>query len=395
MDSLSLSGRRNHISKTSGKQLSLPALNGRRVGKLIERSLLPFAALMAVGLCLSEKPMPASLSVASAAAVTSEINRKRNNELLQKREQSDRSTINVQQHIINNNRAKFDSLYESYQKQSTEFNNIKQSFYDVTNKFQQIATTSTQLEQQLSEKNFDRTRLTHTIRKTQQHQRHLQKLELGIINSLSRDTEELKQQLEKIENIVATQQKQLLNGKNVSTSLSSNHSQISHRAKIPNRPVDDRVIIFIDEANLHITAREKGYKIDYGKLFAVLKDKSADCQAIVYVATDPKNQKQPAFLSRLKKKGFQIASKPVVKREDGSVKGNLDMEIGLGLVNSIDSYDTAVLISGDADFVCAVNQSRSYGKRVEVASFRTNTSASLIKAADSYLNLETIKEQIC
>ena len=100
-------------------------------------------------------------------------------------------------------------------------------------------------------------------------------------------------------------------------------------------------------------------------------------------------------MSRLKKKGFQIASKPVVKREDGSVKGNLDMEIGLGLVNSIDSYDTAVLISGDADFVCAVNQSRSYGKRVEVASFRTNTSASLIKAADSYLNLETIKEQIC
>ena len=39
------------------------------------------------------------------------------------------------------------------------------------------------------------------------------------------------------------------------------------------------------------------------------------------------------------------------------------------MVNSIGSYDTAVLVSSDADFVCAVNQSRSYGKQVEVEVF--------------------------
>ncbi len=60
----------------------------------------------------------------------------------------------------------------------------------------------------------------------------------------------------------------------------------------------------------------------------------------------------------------------------------------------IHDYDTAIIVSGDADFVSVIEQSRSQGKRVEVASFRSNTGAALINAADCYLNLEQLIDRI-
>ena len=393
MNSLSVSNHNSSPSKSSPQKL-FPTSNRRQLWHIVERSLL-LATLMAIGLCLSKKPMQASFPVASAAAITSEINRRRNKSS-QERTRSYKATIDLQQQIIAQNSHKFDSLYDNQQQQNKDFKNIKQCFQQLQGELEIITENSSQLNQKIEEKNLDRTRLTHTIRKNHQLQRQLKKLELGTIDSLSRETEELKQQLDQIAQTIAVRHKQTAKANaalNSPTSQSSNKG-IS-RAKIPHRPADCRVVILIDEANLHITAREQGCKIDFAKLFSVLKDRSTNCKAIAYIATDPQNKKQPAFLSRLKRKGFQIVSKPVVKRANGSVKGNLDLEIGLDLVNLVNSYDTAVLVSGDADFVCAVNQSRSCGKRVEVASFRSNTSKLLIKAADSYLNLETVLEQIC
>jgi uncharacterized LabA/DUF88 family protein len=63
-------------------------------------------------------------------------------------------------------------------------------------------------------------------------------------------------------------------------------------------------------------------------------------------------------------------------------------------VKRINDYDTAVIVSGDADFVPVIEQSRNQGKRIEVVSFRSNTGAALIKAADSYLNLEQLIDRI-
>ncbi|HAZ48529.1 MAG TPA: hypothetical protein DDW76_34670 [Cyanobacteria bacterium UBA11369] len=47
------------------------------------------------------------------------------------------------------------------------------------------------------------------------------------------------------------------------------------------------------------------------------------------------------------------------------------------------------------DFTFPVKSVQSRGKRVEVVSFGSRTSDALIKVADSYLDLETILDQIC
>jgi uncharacterized LabA/DUF88 family protein len=60
----------------------------------------------------------------------------------------------------------------------------------------------------------------------------------------------------------------------------------------------------------------------------------------------------------------------------------------------VDSYDTAVLVSGDGDLAYAVNSVSYRGVRVEVVSLRSMTSDSLINVSDRYIDLEAIKEDI-
>ena len=55
-------------------------------------------------------------------------------------------------------------------------------------------------------------------------------------------------------------------------------------------------------------------------------------------------------------------------------------------------YDTAVLVSGDEDFVYAINAVAYKGCRVEVAGFRSNTAPRLIDVADFFIDLGEIAE---
>jgi hypothetical protein len=57
-------------------------------------------------------------------------------------------------------------------------------------------------------------------------------------------------------------------------------------------------------------------------------------------------------------------------------------------------YDTAVLVSGDEDFVYAVNAVAYKGCRVEVAGFRSNTAPRLIDVADFFIDLGDIADLI-
>src|SRR5438132_1374143 len=57
-------------------------------------------------------------------------------------------------------------------------------------------------------------------------------------------------------------------------------------------------------------------------------------------------------------------------------------------------YDTAVLVSGDEDFVYAVNAVAYKGCRVEVVGFRSNTAPKLIDVADCFIDLGEIAEKV-
>jgi hypothetical protein len=79
---------------------------------------------------------------------------------------------------------------------------------------------------------------------------------------------------------------------------------------------------------------------------------------------------------------------------DGSRKANLDVEIAVVMLSLAGRYDTAVLVSGDEDFVYAVNAVAYKGCRVEIAGFRSNTAPKLIDVADCFIDLGEIADRV-
>jgi hypothetical protein len=79
---------------------------------------------------------------------------------------------------------------------------------------------------------------------------------------------------------------------------------------------------------------------------------------------------------------------------DGTRKANLDVEIAVDMLSLAGRYDTAVLVSGDEDFVYAINAVAYKGCRVEVAGFRSNTAPRLIDVSDFFIDLGEIGDLI-
>ncbi|HEY9909028.1 MAG TPA: NYN domain-containing protein [Thermosynechococcaceae cyanobacterium] len=71
-----------------------------------------------------------------------------------------------------------------------------------------------------------------------------------------------------------------------------------------------------------------------------------------------------------------------------------DVEIAIDMMSLINSYDTAVLLSGDGDLAYAVSALGYRGVRVKVVSLRSMISDSLINIADRYTDIDTIMEDI-
>lgn len=167
---------------------------------------------------------------------------------------------------------------------------------------------------------------------------------------------------------------------------SANHPwQLSYRG---------RVAVFIDGNNLFHAARFHTLDIDYNKLLRLLLGDGRLLRAFFYTGVDTGAERQQGFLLWMRRNGFRVVQKELKTFYDGTRKANLDVEIAVDMLSLAGCYDTAVLVSGDEDFVYAVNAVAYKGCRVEVAGFRSNTAPKLIDVADYFIDLGEIAEKI-
>jgi len=155
-----------------------------------------------------------------------------------------------------------------------------------------------------------------------------------------------------------------------------------------------RVAVFIDGNNLFHAARFHNIDIDYNKLLRVLLGDGRLLRAFFYTGVDVGAERQQGFLLWMRRNGFRVIQKELKTFYDGSRKANLDVEIAVDMLSLAGRYDTAVLVSGDEDFVYAVNAVAYKGCRVEVAGFRSNTAPKLIDVADYFIDLGEIADRV-
>jgi len=159
-----------------------------------------------------------------------------------------------------------------------------------------------------------------------------------------------------------------------------------------------RVAIFIDAANLELSAKDRGWKVNYKKLYKWLKvaDK---LKYIGFFTVRFDNRSHDAFLTILKKTGYILVTKPLKvirnKSKAGHTrKANFDVEIAVEAMKQIASFDTMILFSGDSDFDYLIKELKRQGKKVIVVSTKYHVSRELIKRADHYVDLRKIKKLI-
>lgn len=168
--------------------------------------------------------------------------------------------------------------------------------------------------------------------------------------------------------------------------MSANSSwQFGHRG---------RVAVFIDGNNLFHAARFHNIDIDYNKLLRLLLGDGRLLRAFFYTGVDAGAERQQGFLLWMRRNGFRVVQKELKTFYDGTRKANLDVEIAVDMLSLAGRYDTAVLVSGDEDFVYALNAIAYKGCRVEVAGFRSNTAPRLIDVADYFIDLGDIAEMV-
>ena len=155
-----------------------------------------------------------------------------------------------------------------------------------------------------------------------------------------------------------------------------------------------RVAVFIDGNNLFHAARFHNIDIDYNRLLRVLLGDGRLLRAFFYTGVDIGAERQQGFLLWMRRNGFRVVQKELKTFYDGSRKANLDVEIAVDMLSLAGRYDTAVLVSGDEDFVYAVNAVAYKGCRVEVAGFRSNTAPKLIDVADYFIDLGEMADRV-
>ncbi|GAB5470789.1 MAG: NYN domain-containing protein [Rhodospirillales bacterium] len=136
----------------------------------------------------------------------------------------------------------------------------------------------------------------------------------------------------------------------------------------------ERIALFIDGANLYSTAKTLGFDIDYKRLSESFSEQARLIRAFYYTALLEDQEYSPIrpLVDWLDYNGFTLVTKPLKEFTDSmgrrKVKGNMDIELAIDMMEMADRLDHIVLFSGDGDFRRLVEAVQRKGVRVTVIS---------------------------
>lgn len=147
--------------------------------------------------------------------------------------------------------------------------------------------------------------------------------------------------------------------------------------------IQDRAIIFLDQANVLHNLLKSNIRIDYKKFKEIMAGDYHLVGSLAYMGI-PENvkSKKKGFIRYLGSVGYVIIKVPLKIFPDGKMKQKrIDMLIHKHMLEFAqdDAFDVAILVSGDEDFMYAVKKVKEMNKEVKIWSFKSSLSNKLIK----------------
>ena len=165
-----------------------------------------------------------------------------------------------------------------------------------------------------------------------------------------------------------------------------------------------KTALFIDGANLYHSVRGLGFEIDFRKFRDLFADEVSLMRAYYYTALPDNQTYSPIrpLMDFLAYNGFRLVTKSMREftGSDGQnrIKGNMDIEIAVDMMQIAPHLDHIVLVSGDGDFCYLIDAVQRMGKYVTVVS-TTHTKPSMLaddlrRQTDYFIDIADIQDKI-
>ena len=175
---------------------------------------------------------------------------------------------------------------------------------------------------------------------------------------------------------------------------------LSEKSTVMRFAAQERTALFIDGANLYAATRSLGFDIDYRKLLDYFGVNLNLIRAYYYSALLETEEYSPLkpLTDWLAYNGYSLVTKPAKEFTDAQgrrrIKGNMDIELAIDMLELAPRLDHVILFSGDSDFRRLVEAVQRKGVRVSVVStIRTSPpmiADELRRQADQFLDLADI-----
>ncbi len=161
---------------------------------------------------------------------------------------------------------------------------------------------------------------------------------------------------------------------------------------------NERIGVFIDGANFYSSAKALGIDVDYRRLLDNFRTRGRLVRAAYYTAiVEDQDRFSPIrpLVDWLDYNGFTVITKPAKSYTDHSgqrrLKGDMDVDLAVDVLESAAWLDHIVLFSGDGDFRRLVEAVQRKGVRVTVISTLKSSppmaSDDLRRQADEFIDL--------
>jgi uncharacterized LabA/DUF88 family protein len=166
----------------------------------------------------------------------------------------------------------------------------------------------------------------------------------------------------------------------------------------------EKIALFIDGANLYATAKSLGFDIDYKRLLTEFQGKGYLLRAYYYTALAEEQEYSSIrpLIDWLDYNGYTVVTKPTKEFVDASgrrkIKGNMDIELAVHVMEMVEWIDHLVLFSGDGDFRSLVEAVQRKGRKVSVVSTLSTQppmiADELRRQADHFIDLASLQAKV-